>query len=207
MSSFDFFNEIYCINLDHRIDRWVHAQKEFEKVGIQDRVKRFTAIKDDDGKVGLIKSNLTILKMAKSKGLDNVLIFEDDVKFIVDDPVKHLKKAISQIGKLKWSLFYLGANTHEKLIKIKPNLILMKNAFATHSLAYNKNIYNKVIRQFKKIKIIKKQNDILDVFLAEKIQSKHICLMVNPMLTTQMNDYSDIEKKVVDYSFIEEIFN
>ena len=206
MSSFDFFDEIYCINLDHRIDRWEHAQKEFEKVGILNRVKRFSAIKEDDGNVGLIKSNLAIIKMAKSKGLDNVLVFEDDVKFIVDDPEKHLKNAISQIRNLNWSLFYLGANTHEKLIKIKPNLILLKNAYATHSLAYNKKIYDKVIRKFKKTKIIKKQKDIIDVFLARKIQSKHICLMVNPMLTTQMNDYSDIEKQLVDYSFIEERF-
>lgn len=29
---FDYFQEIYCINLDHRIDRWENAQKEFSKV-------------------------------------------------------------------------------------------------------------------------------------------------------------------------------
>ncbi len=204
--SFDFFDEIYCINLDHRTDRWEHAQKEFEKVGILNRVKRFSAIKEDDGRVGIIKSNLAIVKMAKSKGLNNVLVFEDDVKFIVDDPEKHLKNAISQIGKLNWSLFYLGANTHKKLIKIKPNLILLKNAVATHSLAYNKKVYNKFIRKYKNIKIIKKRQDILDVYLSDQIQRKHICLMVNPMLTTQISDYSDIEKRIVNQSFLEERF-
>jgi len=134
------------------------------------------------------------------------MVFEDDVKFIVDDPEKHLKIALSQIGNLDWYLFYLGANTHEKLIKIKPNLILLKNGYSTHSLAYNKKVFNKLIRKYKKIKIIKKQQDIQDVYLAEKIQSKHICLMVNPMLTTQMNDYSDIEKQLVNQNYIEERF-
>ena len=206
MNSFDFFDEIYCINLDYRTDRWEYAQKEFEKVGILDRVIRFSAIKEDDGRVGIIKSNLAIVKMAKSKSLNNVLVFEDDVKFIVDDPEKHLKNAISQIGDLDWSLFYLGANTHEKLIKIKPNLILLKNAYAVHSMAYNEKIYSKFLRKYKKIKIIKKHQDILDVYLADKIQSKHVCLMVNPMLTTQISDYSDIEKKAVNQSYIEERF-
>ena len=206
MNSFDFFDEIYCINLDHRTDRWEHVQKEFEKVGILDRVKRFSAIKEDNGNVGLIKSNLAIIEMAKSKDLNNVLVFEDDIKFIVDDPEKHLKNAISQIGNLDWSLFYLGANTHEKLIKIKPNLILLKNAYATHSLAYNKKIYDKVIQKYKKTKMIKKKKDIIDVYLARQIQRKHVCLMVNPMLTTQISDYSDIEKRLVDYSFIEKRF-
>lgn len=206
MNSFNFFDEIYCINLDYRTDRWEHVQKEFEKVGILKRVKRFSAIKEDDGRVGIIKSNLAIVKMAKSKGLNNVLVFEDDVKFIVDDPEKYLKKAIAQIGNLDWALFYLGANTHEKLIKIKPNLLVLKNAYAVHSMAYNKKIYKKFIRKYEKFRFIKKQQDILDVFLAEKIQSKQICLMVNPMLTTQKSDYSDIEKKNVNQSYIEERF-
>ena len=38
---FDYFDEIYCINLDHRKDRWQHAQEEFKKVGILDRVQRY----------------------------------------------------------------------------------------------------------------------------------------------------------------------
>lgn len=206
MSSFDFFDEMYCINLDDRTDRWEHAQKEFEKVGILDRVKRFSAKREDDGRIGIINSNLAIVKMAKSKGLNNVLVFEDDVEFIVDYPEKYLKKAILQIGNLDWALFYLGANTHDKLIKIKHNLILLKNAYAVHSMAYNKRIYDKFIQKYEGLKTISKHEDILDVYLAEQIQSKYICLMVNPMLTTQMNDYSDIEKHLVNQSYIEERF-
>ena len=38
---FDFFEEIWCINLDHRIDRWELSQQEFEKLGIKERVQRF----------------------------------------------------------------------------------------------------------------------------------------------------------------------
>jgi len=203
---FDYFEEIYCINLDERIDRWSHAQKEFEKAGIKDRVQRFSAIRNKDGRVGIIKSNLEIVKMAKKKGLKNVLVFEDDVKFIVENPQEVLAASLEQIGNLDWTLFYLGANTHEKLIKIKPNLILLKNAFAVHSMAYSEKVYDTFIRKYEGIERITKHSDILDVYIAQYFQTKYICLMVNPMMTTQINSYSDIEKRVVNYNFIEERF-
>lgn len=203
-NAFDFFSKIFCINLDERTDRWELAQEEFKKIGILDKVERFSAIKDNDGRIGVIKSNLAIVKYAKENNLDNVLVFEDDVEFIVDDPEKHLKRSLSQIGNMKWSLFYLGANTHNKLIKIKPNLILLKNSYAVHAMAYNKSVYDKFIRRYEDIKRISKQKDILDVYLADEIQAKDVCLMVNPMLATQRDSYSDIEKRVVSYKFIEE---
>lgn len=202
---FDYFDEIFCINIDERTDRWELAQKEFEKIGILDKVQRFSAIKEDDGRLGVIKSNLEIVKYAKKNKLNNVLVFEDDVEFLVD-PNEYLKKAISQASGLKWSLFYLGANTHTKLIKIKPNLILLKNAFAVHSMAYSNLVYDKFIRKYEGINKITRHGDILDVYLAQEIQAKDVCLMVNPLLTTQRDSYSDIEKKIVSYKFIEERF-
>jgi len=203
-NSFDYFDDIYVINLDERNDRLEHAMNEFSKAGISDRVKRFSAIRDIDGRVGIIKSNLAIIKIAKERKLKNVLVFEDDVEFIVDDPQDVLQKSIDQVGNNKWHLFYLGANTHQKLIRVKPNLILLKNAFAVHSMAYSNLMYDNFILKYDKLQKISKFDDILDVYLAQQIQEKYICLMVNPMMTTQMNSYSDIEKRVVDYSFIEE---
>ena len=206
---FDFFEEIYCINLDHRTDRWELAQKEFEKLGILDRVIRFSAIKHGDGRVGVIKSNLEIVKIAKSKKLKNVLIFEDDVKFLDNNPLDILQKSLEQLNKQSFTckLFYLGANTHNKLTKISPNLIYLKNSYAVHSMAYNKDVYDKFINYASKIDRISKQEDILDVWLATEIQNKDICLMTNPMITTQRESFSDIEKRNVNYSFIEERFN
>lgn len=204
----DFFDEIYCINLDHRIDRWEKVQKEFESVGVLDKVKRFSAIKNTDGRVGVIQSNLAIIKMAKERGLNNVLIFEDDVHFI-NDPLENLEKAISQIGTIDWWLFYLGANTHiplEYITKSKPNILILKFAYAAHSLCYNKKTFDFFIRKYENLEKISEFNDILDVFLANYFQKKNICLVVNPIITTQSASFSDIEKQNVDYSFIEDRF-
>lgn len=204
---FDYFDGIFCINLDERVDRWEHSKLEFKKADILDRVNRFSAIKEDDGRVGVIKSNLEIIKIAKKNKLKNVLVFEDDFKFIVDNPQEVLSTSLEQSTGLDWYLFYLGANTHQKLIKIKPNLILLKNSYAVHSMAYNEKSYDTFIRRYDGIKRITNMDDILDVYLSKYFQNKHICLMVNPMMTTQMNSYSDIEKRNVNYNFIEERFN
>ena len=41
---FDFFEKIYCINLDHRHDRWEECCKIFNEYGMSDKVERFSAI-------------------------------------------------------------------------------------------------------------------------------------------------------------------
>jgi len=40
---FDYFDKIFCINLDSRPDRWEQVQTEFDKVGILNRVERVSA--------------------------------------------------------------------------------------------------------------------------------------------------------------------
>lgn len=203
---FDYFDEIHCINLDERTDRWDDIQKEFDKAGIRDRVIRFPAIKDPDGRIGVIKSNLTIVKSALERGLNNVLIFEDDMIFIKDNPNKYLELAIKETEGIDWSLFFLGANTHTRLHKLKPHLVLLKNAFACHAYALNKNIFIPFINKFDGMNQIRSHGDILDVYIAQEIQAKKTCLLVNPMLCTQKSDYSDIEKREVNQGYIEQRF-
>jgi GR25 family glycosyltransferase involved in LPS biosynthesis len=205
---FDFFDEIYCINLDERTDRWVKVQKEFQKVGILDRVERFSAVKKDDGRVGIIKSNLGVVKKAKKNKAKNVLVFEDDVVFL-NESLENLKKATTQLieKEYDWELFYLGANTHQKLHQVEPNLIRLKNAFAVHAMCYHEKIYDKFIKYASAVgNNIINHVQILDVWLAAVIQSNNKSYMVNPLIATQGNDYSDIEKCEVNQGYIVERF-
>lgn len=206
MSVFDFFNEIWCINLDYRTDRWEHVQKEFEHLNIKNRVQRFSAIKHEDGRIGLIKSLLELFIHARDNKLENILIFEDDVKFI-NEPLNVLQKSIHQLKNLnvKWGMFYLGANTHQKLIKITPNLCILKNGYTTHAVCYHARVFDEIINKFSKTDKIVDITDIADVYLSV-LQNKYTSLLVNPLLATQISSFSDIEKRVVNYSFIESRF-
>ena len=78
---FDYFDAIYCINLDKRPDRWEWVKKEFEKMGIEDKVKRFPAFDVNKKHVGCALSHRYIIKLAKENKYNNVLILEDDIYF------------------------------------------------------------------------------------------------------------------------------
>ena len=204
MNPFDYFEHIYCINLDKRPDRWNESLKEFKKVGIEDKVIRFSGIEKPDGRVGVIKSNLEIVKLAKNNNWNNVLVFEDDIKFL-NNSLENLSKGISQINNFDWELFYLGANTHVSLNKFSDNLVIAKQCYAVHSMAYSNQIYDKFINYGEKISDnIIHTSLILDIWLSSVIQTNNKSLLLNPIITTQRESFSDIEKTVVNYKFIEE---
>lgn len=203
MNAFDYFERIFCINLDSRTDRWNSVQEEFKKLGIFDKIVRYQAIKDEDGRLGIIKSNLELLKTARNNNLNNFLVFEDDVKFVVDNPQEYLQLSIEQLKSLEWNLFYLGANTHSKLEQVSPNLYRARECYAVHAMAYNKRVYDKIIDKYEGMDKINQHKDILDVFFSNEIQPNNLCFLVYPMLVTQKNDYSDIEKRKVNQNYIE----
>ena len=74
---------IFYINLDHRTDRKEEIEAEIAKAGIPN-VERFPAIRSNPGIIGCGLSHLAVLKLARSRGYRNVLIFEDDFEFLVD---------------------------------------------------------------------------------------------------------------------------
>jgi hypothetical protein len=106
---------------------------------------------------------------------------------------------------MAWGMFYMGANTHTKLPRIDMNLYLLKNAYAAHAICYHARVFDDIINKFSKIEKILSQSDINDVYFAA-LQNKYNCFVVNPIIATQMPSYSDLEKREVNYSFIEERF-
>lgn len=204
---FDYFDKILCINLDRRTDRWDESVKEFEKIGIKDKVERFSAIENSDPAIGCNLSHYECIKIAKKEGSENVLIFEDDVKFI-NETIPILKEAIEELDKLDWYMFYLGANTHHKLPKVSKFLSLLKNSFALHACAYHSEIFDYIIEEYDKV-IKNYRNPVVDsqqmydVWVSRNIQNKYMSLVCTPIVATQRSSYSDLQKRVVDYGFIE----
>jgi len=150
---FDFFDKIYCINLDERTDRWEKIQGEFKKVGIRDRVERFSAFKHDKYGLGNSLSHLEIIKKACQENLNNVFIFEDDAKFMYWDKAI-LSDAIKCLQHEDWRLFYIGYNLIDdglKFKKISDYLIKAEKGSdirSVHSYACNKSVFNYVIKNY-----------------------------------------------------------
>jgi glycosyl transferase family 25 len=79
------FGGVYVINLDRRTDRLAEITGELDRMGIP--FKRFAGIDRKPGILGCGLSHLAVLKEARSLGLKNVLIFEDDFTFLVEKAV------------------------------------------------------------------------------------------------------------------------
>ena len=93
MNTPEYFGGVYVINLDRRADRL----KDFEAgmATIELPFKRFSAIERKPGAIGCALSHLAIVKEARTLGLKNVLVFEDDFTPLVSksefwDEIHHL---------------------------------------------------------------------------------------------------------------------
>lgn len=212
MNSFNYFDEIYCINLDKRTSRWELAQNEFKKLGILDRVKRFSAIDNLGGKRGCFESHMKIIHMAKENNLKNVFIFEDDVYFKNYDQSK-LMNALNCLETEDWNLFFLGGNIInqdiDNKIEKKSDDLYQVNLpiYAIHAYAVNQSAYNRILRNHY-LKIDWEKQDIIshhkrvwsmDKYLGDKIDKKHI--MRNPMCF-QKEGYSNINREVIEQTKI-----
>ena len=79
-------DRIFVINLDKRDDRLKEFEEEYHNYDLdKTKYERFPAIyRPDIPAVGCTLSHAEVLKIAKSRGYKNVIIFEDDFMFTVD---------------------------------------------------------------------------------------------------------------------------
>lgn len=114
----EYFDHVYCLNLDRRQDRWEKISKRFNELEIQ--VERFSAIDGDSlpcdvvskfkinkWEVGCLLSHYKIIEDAKENNYKRILVFEDDVLFINDFNEK-FEKMTTEVRR-NWKLLYLGA--------------------------------------------------------------------------------------------------
>jgi len=165
---FDYFDKIFCINLDSRPDRWELAQSEFDKVGISERVERVTAITTDElpydprprknrnasdllGQFACASSHNKCTKLAIQYNARNYLVFEDDFYF-KNYNENYLNSCINELPS-DWRLFSFGYNDWSQR---KPNEFYSENlnkmyGFGlAHAYAINGNIFNHLNTEFEK---------------------------------------------------------
>jgi hypothetical protein len=142
----------FVINLKRREDRLKHIQKEMEYMGWD--YELFEAI-DEGSYVGCTLSHLNILKIAKERNYESVLIIEDDCTFMpyaksfikkIEEESKDFEFAICNLaptlnrpvsGSDENPLFLDITNLPEKLEH-------HRDIFATNMIIYHNSIYDDV---------------------------------------------------------------
>lgn len=200
----DYFEKIYCINLDKRIDRWNQAKEEFDKNKLN--IERVSGIDGSslnlefpeeikEGAVGCALSHLFTLKIAKQNNLNSFLLLEDDIVFS-DNMNEKFFKILDQVPS-DWDMLYLGGQHFHgmNLKQIDENVYKCEYTLAAHSVAFRNTVYDRFINSI--IDITKP----CDIHYAESHREINAYVLI-PHLTWQRNTYSDIEKANVDYSFL-----
>lgn len=151
------------------------------------------------GSIGCKMSHFEIVKIAKERNYQNVLIFEDDVVFN-GSPEKINEIMSGVVGELKpirWDLCYLSGNHLVPPVKKEGNEFIaqVSNTLTTHAYAINRSVYDIVLQMM----------DIgaeIDVFyIAIQGQLKNSFCSINK-IATQAEGFSDVLNRNVDYSEI-----
>ena len=201
-----YFDKIYCVNLDKRTDRWGECLNEFKKHNMT--VDRFSAVDGsmetinrqtrlNDGEIGVILSNIKILEDAIKNEYESILILEDDIIF--DDSLSDIKSYFDSLPD-DWNMLYFGGNHNTHMGLQGPKIINEKvcklhNTFAAHCVGIKKDMFQLLID------VLSKFNGQLDVEYA-KLQKIFNIYSFYPAIAKQRPGYSDIQNKVVDYNWL-----
>jgi glycosyl transferase family 25 len=198
----NYFEKIYCINLEKRKDRWNEVSKEFQKINCN--VEKFVAIDGEKleasayiyrGELGCYMSHMVILKDMINNNYSKILVFEDDVVFNDDFNAK-FDYYYNQLPN-DWDIVYMSGNHTTSLEKITDNIYKTNGTLAMHSyfisLEGAKKLYN--------LLVAKNMTDPIDVIGIE-YQKNNNCYTFRPHLTYQKEGFSDIQKKVVNYDHL-----
>lgn len=186
--------DIYCINLDERQDRWQESQREFSQLPFP-KVQRVPAIKHSTPAFGCGLSHFQTLQ--RSLGRDkHVMIFEDDVRFI--NNFKELPEYLDGLDSLYfWDMLYLGANITTPLRKVSDRFARVYHAQSTHAYCVHKDFIATILKYKHLV------GKPMDLIYAEDIIPDNCCFITIPMLAIQRPSFSNIEQRVVDYSWME----
>lgn len=154
MKILDFFQKAYVINLPERSDRRKDVETELKKNGMQfapGKLELFPGVRPTEaagfpgiGARGCFLSHLQILEQARSEGLSNVLIIEDDL-LIGTKFKEHEETLIEQLKHQEWDLAYLGYITHQPIVLPVEFVSTQDPIRTTHCYAVNAKIFDRLI--------------------------------------------------------------
>lgn len=107
MFDWSFFDDIQCINLRTRKDRYNYAQEIFTKYNIPGHFYQVDK-HPNNGQQGCFESHINVIREAYNKGSQNVLIFEDDFDPSIYLTPDNLQKAVNFMKSHDYDIFFLG---------------------------------------------------------------------------------------------------
>ncbi len=201
---FDFFDAIYCINLDQASQRWSQMLERFGTLGIVHRIQRFSAIETPDNHhIGCALSHRAIIDQAARRGFRNVLVFEDDAIFH-RDTLSNLEASLNELEGEEWSWLYLGGVEWRKPTPVPGKVHLQKpqRMTCTHAIAYNREYFRTLLDELPETREAMQswvdKHLAIDQYLARRPESAYA---TRPTLVIQTN-HSRVAGAAPDEEFL-----
>ena len=187
---------VFYINLDSRPDRNQFCLQQLSSIGVpNEKIERFSAIKNKEGAIGCTLSHIKCLKLAIEKGYENVMIVEDDIHFT--KPVWFKE----QFEKLFEYDFDVNLFDFEK---IDQHMIRVLGANTTTGYLVQKHYYQKLLDNYKQglellLRTGNKPLYAIDSYALRTLHHVDNWITFSLLTVTQVESYSDIEKRFVNY--------
>ena len=193
------YNCLY-INLEERPDRRAEFEKQFTDVS-GFNIERINAIKASPGFIGCTMSHIYCLRLAKLRGWDSVIIFEDDFERIVS--AEEFKSQIDKIYAKDWDVFLLTAFVRE-CSKPSDGYARVSNAQTTVAYAVRSHYYDKLLDNYLTgLTNLRKTPALYGTYGLDqhwkKLQPTDNWIISVPILGKQSAGYSNIENRIADY--------
>ena len=156
---------------------------------------RIDAIKHKRGNIGCGLSHQKIIKLAKEKKIEKILVVEDDCLFN-SNSFKHFLNCMKELPE-NWDILTGGVswflNERLSLKRVSKNLVKLSDFAASHFMLYNSTSYNKILEW--------KQNRHIDRYMGHLSRNKGLNVYCStPFIARQISDYSDVKEKKVNFT-------
>jgi glycosyl transferase family 25 len=202
MNSIKNIEHAFYINLESRVDRKQHVEKELSNIGIS--ATRFNAIKLTNGAIGCSMSHLKCLEIAKQNNWEHVLIVEDDILFLNPELFKNqLNKFFKSHS--DFDVVLIAGNNMPPYQKIDDSCVKVYRCQTTTGYIVQRHYYDTMITNIKEgiQKLMKNPEHHVQYAIDKywfRLQEKDNWFLITPLTVTQREDYSDIEKRHTNYT-------
>jgi len=202
---------VFYINLDSRKDRLQHIQKELAKTNIDPiKLNRFPAIYvKENPSLGCSLSHLNALEMFMNSPsiYQTCLILEDDFEFILDQNTINtmMNKAFTLTPFFDIIMLSGNINKQQYITQIDDNFLTkIVDSQTTSGYLINRCFVNKLIENIKEGARLLRIHNHPPKFAIDQywkhLQPSSEWYSFNPKIGKQMESYSDIEGKIMNYN-------
>lgn len=196
-------NEVptYIINLEHRVDRIQRTQEVLSNYPLL-KTQITKAIKYDPGYIGCTLSHIKAIQHAIAEKHNYCIVCEDDIELNLKE--EELNKLLTVFLESRFKILCIG-NTNAKVILNSKSLIAKAyNIQTTACYVIKSEYYSKILRSFQR-SLENQLKGCKDDYCAidqgwKSLQLRGKFCVPTDKLCHQRESFSDIEKRIVDYS-------